>query len=214
MFRLSRHSRAFALGLLFAWLPFSAAFAHCFVGPRFFPATLVIDDPCVADELSLPTVSWSKSGDVPPASEWDISGELSKRITEDFGISIGEQWSQIRQPGAPTLAGFADLETTFQYQLLKDASHETAMLLGLIVDWGNTGATNAGIGTPYSFLTPTYYVGQGSASFPMTLVGRGRSRSPVRSVIKSQLCPMTWRRAFIFRKWWSMGHRSNTACPI
>ena len=33
-----------------------------------------------------------------------------------------------------------DLETTFQYQLLKNDDHELAMLLGLIVDWGGTGA--------------------------------------------------------------------------
>ena len=117
-------SRAFALALLFACLPYSAAFAHCFVGARFFPATLAIDDPCVADEMSLPTVSWSKTGDVPPATEWDISAEISKRITEDFGISIGDTWSQIRQPGNPTKAGFADLETTLQYQLLKNNEHE------------------------------------------------------------------------------------------
>jgi hypothetical protein len=68
MFRLSRHSRAFALGLLVAWLPLSAAFAHCFVGPRFFPATLVIDDPCVADEMSLPTVDWFPTAGVPHGS--------------------------------------------------------------------------------------------------------------------------------------------------
>jgi hypothetical protein len=166
MSRFLTSAGACALGLLLASLPLSQALAHCFVGARFFPATLLIDDPCVADELSLPTVSWSKTGDIPPASEWDISGEISKRITEDFGVSIGEQWSQIRQPGAQTLSGFADLETTFQYQLLKDAPHETAMLLGLIVDWGNTGATNAGIGTPYSLLTPTYYFGQGFGQLP------------------------------------------------
>src|ERR1700693_4211632 len=120
--------RAIALALLFVTLPFTEASAHCFVGARFFPATLLIDDPCVADELSLPTVSWSKTGDTPPGEEWDVSGGLSKRITEDFGISIGEEWTQIRQPGNPTQAGFSDLETTFQYQLLKDPTHETAML--------------------------------------------------------------------------------------
>ncbi len=169
MSRLPTHSRAFALGLLFALLPLSGAFAHCFVGPRFLPATLAIDDPCVADELSLPTVAWSKTGDVPPATEWDISGELSKRITEDFGISIGEDWSHIHQPGSATMAGFGDLETTFQYQLLKDGSQETAMLLGLIVDWGGTGATNAGIGTSYSLITPTYYFGQGFGRLPDTI---------------------------------------------
>src|SRR5271156_870418 len=138
-----RYSRAFALALLFLGLPISDAFAHCFVGARFFPATLAIDDPCVADELSLPTVAWSKTGDVPPATEWDVSAEISKRITEDLGISIGDTWSQIRQPGNPTLAGFADLETTLQYQLFKDDTHELAMLLGLIVDWGGTGASNS-----------------------------------------------------------------------
>jgi hypothetical protein len=156
-----RCSRTFALALLFAALPFSSAFAHCFVGPRFFPATLAIDDPCVADELSLPTVAWSKTGDVPPATEWDISAEISKRITEDLGLSIGDTWSQIRGPGGPTMAGFSNLETTLQYQLLKDNAHELAMLLGLIVDWGGTGASNSGLATPYSVFTPTFYFGKG-----------------------------------------------------
>jgi hypothetical protein len=91
-----------------------------------FPATLATDDPCVADEMSLPTVAWSKTGDVPPAKELDISGEISKRITQDFGVSIGNGWTQIRQPGSPTISGFGNLETAFQYQLLKDPTHETS----------------------------------------------------------------------------------------
>jgi hypothetical protein len=158
--------RAFALALLFAALPGSGAFAHCFVGARFFPATIATDDPCVADELSLPTIQWSRTADMPPATEWDVSGELSKRITDDLGISIGESWSQIHQPGGFTMAGFGNLETTLQYQLLKDSDHELAMLLGLIVDWGGTGASNSGIGTPYSVLTPTYYFGKGFGDLP------------------------------------------------
>ena len=96
---MSRHSkcqRAFALGVAFFLLSLSNVSAHCFVGARFFPATLAIDDPCVADELSLPTVGWSKTGDVPPATEWNLSAEISKRITPDLGISIGEGWTQIR----------------------------------------------------------------------------------------------------------------------
>jgi hypothetical protein len=166
MFRHPRCPRVFALALLFIPLSFSQAFAHCFVGARFFPATLAVDDPCVADELSLPTVSWSKTGDVPAATEWDVSGELSKRITNDLGISIGDTWSHIRPPGGPTQAGFSDLETTLQYQLLKDNTHELAMLLGLIVDWGGTGASNSGLGTPYSLFTPTYYFGKGFGDLP------------------------------------------------
>ena len=99
MLRVLGCSRAFAIALVFVTLSAAEAFAHCFVGPRFFPATLATDDPCVADEMSLPTVAWSKTGDVPPATEWDISADLSKRITEDFGISISDTWSNIHQPG-------------------------------------------------------------------------------------------------------------------
>lgn len=185
----TRCARAVAFALLLAPLPLSSALAHCFVGPRFLPATLATDDPCVADELSLPTVSWSKTGDVPPATEWDVSGELSKRITQDFGISVGDTWSQIRQPGAAKLAGYADLETTLQYQLLKDDPHELALLLGLVVDWGGTGATNSGIGTPYSLLTPTFYFGKGLGDLPesagwlraFAVTGQFGYRMPTRS---------------------------------
>jgi hypothetical protein len=147
-------------------LSLSPAFAHCFVGARFFPATLAIDDPCVADEVSLPTVDWSRTADIPPAQEWEVSAEVSKRITEDFGVSIGDTWSHVSQPGGFKMAGFSDLETTFQYQLMKNDPHELAMLLGLIVDWGGTGAVDSGIGTHYSLLTPTYYVGKGFGDLP------------------------------------------------
>jgi hypothetical protein len=168
MFRLSGcpRARGRALAFLLILLPVSTASAHCFVGARFFPATLATDDPCVADEMSLPTVNWSQTSDVPPASEWDVSADVSKRITEDFGITIGDAWSQIDQPRGFKNAGFSDLETTFQYQLLKNSDHELAMLLGLIVDWGGTGATNSGLGTPYSVLTPTYYFGKGFGDLP------------------------------------------------
>jgi hypothetical protein len=169
MFRLSKCARTFAFGLLMTLASFSYASAHCYVGARFFPATLATDDPCVADEMSLPTVGWSKTGDIPPGSEVDISVDISKRITEDFGISIGDTWSQIRTPGSPTVAGFANLETTFQYQLMRDASHELAMLVGLSVEWGGTGNTGAGLATSYSVLTPTFNIGQGFGQLPDTL---------------------------------------------
>jgi len=166
MVRVPNCSRLCALSLLFVTLSFSSTLAHCFVGPRFFPATLAIDDPCVADELSLPTVAWSQTGDIPPAANWNVSVELSKRITEDLGISIGDSWSNIHQPGGFTMAGFSDLETTLQYQLLKDGPHELALLLGLIVDWGGTGASNSGLGTPFSLYTPTFYFGKGLGDLP------------------------------------------------
>src|SRR5262245_30299504 len=80
----------------------SQVMAHGFAGKRFFPATLTVDDPFVADELSLPTVSYQKfraSGDVPATRETDFSMDLSKRITENFGMGFGATYKQLQPEG-------------------------------------------------------------------------------------------------------------------
>ncbi|MCE9520967.1 MAG: hypothetical protein K8S25_00880, partial [Alphaproteobacteria bacterium] len=41
------------------------ASAHGYAGSRFFPATILIEDPFVADELALPTYTHRKGGDEP-----------------------------------------------------------------------------------------------------------------------------------------------------
>ena len=58
------------------------------------------------------------------------------------------------------------LDTAFQYQLLKEPTHEIAILLGLVVEWGGTGAVHSGIATPYTTLTPTFYFGKGFGDLP------------------------------------------------
>jgi hypothetical protein len=156
------HGIAAAAGL---WLGTSGALAHCFVGGRFFPATLTVDDPCVADELSLPTVSAFKNGDDPSAREIDISGEFSKRITENFGISIGETWTHLRPPGGPKASGFQNLETSVKYQFLSDVPHELAMSAGVVVEWGGTGAAQVGA-ERFSTITPTLFFGKGFGDLP------------------------------------------------
>ena len=144
----------------------SDALAHCFVGARFFPATLATDDPCVADEMSLPTVAWSQTADVPPASQLNLEFDFSKRITENFGVTVSQDWTSIRQANGTLMQGFGNFETTFQYQVLKDREHELAILAGVIVDWGNTGSTGSGFATDYSLLTPTLYFGKGFGDLP------------------------------------------------
>jgi hypothetical protein len=164
---MSRHLlQTLALAGLTAAAFSSDALAHCFVGARFLPATLAIDDPCVADEMSLPTVAWSKTADVPPASELDLSFDFSKRITENFGVTISQGWSSIRQADGTLMQGFGNFETTFQFQVLKDREHELAILAGLIVDWGHTGSTGSGFATDYSLVTPTLYFGKGFGDLP------------------------------------------------
>ena len=88
---------------LFFWLicavcEFSAmarAYGHGFAGARFFPATLSTDDPFVSDELSLPTVSTIRTPEDGGTRETDISMEISKRITPDFAIEIGDSFTAL-----------------------------------------------------------------------------------------------------------------------
>ena len=157
--------RAGALALLTTCLPLGSAYAHCIVGNRFFPATLNVDDPCVADELSFPTISSFSTGDQPAARQLNISGELSKRITDDFGISVGSTWSRISEPGAPVAYGFQNLETAFQYQVVKNAEHEFAMMASLNIEWGGSGAQSVG-DNRFSTYAPTINFGKGFGDLP------------------------------------------------
>ena len=143
----------------------TGASAHCFVGGRFFPATLGIDDPCVADELSLPTVSWFKTGDDPPSLQTDVSVEYSKRITEYFGLSIGSTWTHLRPSGMPSQSGFQNVEVTAKYQFLTLPQYEFVMSAGLSAELGNTGA--AGVGAEsFTTYTPTIWLGKGFGDLP------------------------------------------------
>ena len=128
------------------------ASAHEIVGNRFFPATLAIDDPGVNDEAALPTVSISKTGDVPSFKQLDVSGEFAKRITEDFGVSVAPTWSRLYAPGGPNMTGargFQNLETTFKYRLFKSPEHEFVLSAGLEIEWGGSGAQSVGEKTIY-----------------------------------------------------------------
>jgi len=114
--------------------------AHCEVGERIFPTTITFDDPCVSDELSLPTIQTFKNGDEPSAQELDISGEYTKTITRNFGVSFEEEWVRLDVPGEGTHSGFDNLGTAFKYQFVRDGHRELAMSASLDVDWGGTGA--------------------------------------------------------------------------
>src|SRR5436190_16034904 len=87
----------------------STVLAHGTAGKRFFPATLTTEDPFVADELSLPTISTIKTpaGDEAPATrETVFSADVSKRITENLGVGFGAAYKQLRPEGGDTQRGF------------------------------------------------------------------------------------------------------------
>ncbi|HEY6258420.1 MAG TPA: hypothetical protein VIY51_21775 [Xanthobacteraceae bacterium] len=160
--------RPLALAIIVAFVPLSNALAHCVVGNRFFPAMLATDDPCVADEMSLPTVQYNSAN--PSGREHDVGVDFAKRFTESFGVVVSSTWTRVSPPAdagtnGPIAYGFQNLVTTAQFQLLKDAQHELALLAGVIVNWGSSGA--AGVGAaPWSAITPTFYFGKGFGDLP------------------------------------------------
>src|SRR6516164_8557661 len=145
----------------------SDALAHGMAGERFFPATILTDDPFVADEISLPQVSLQ-----PPAPDnsqlTNIEIDLSKRITPNTGIVIGDEWQRLRAPGVPSVGGLGALRTMGQYQLFIDGPHQALALLGLNVTWGHTG--RAAVGAPdFTTLSPTFDFGKGFGDIPRSL---------------------------------------------
>ena len=140
-----------------------AALAHGFAGKRFFPATLATDDPFVADELSLPTVSRIRS----PATDEDpvtttttTAVDFTKRITPDFGVGLGTSHLRISPEGGGTVSGADNLALSLKYQFHKNEEHESIASVGLDADIGDTGAKRVGAES-FGTLMPAVFYGKG-----------------------------------------------------
>ena len=135
--------------------------AHGFAGKRFFPATLVTDDPFVADELSLPTIAYVKvPGDNGPSRETDYSVDLSKRITENLGFGFGATYKEIKPDDGDTQHGFDNLAASVKYKFYQSNEHETILSAGIDWDIGGSGSKRVGAES-FSTFTPALFFGKG-----------------------------------------------------
>ena len=142
--------------------------AHGLIGQRFFPATLAIDDPFVADELSLPTVSFMRfhsSGEGPGFRQWDISGEFSKRLSPDLGFSLAGDFTILDPAQSKTESGFDNMEVSLKYVFFKSAAHETLLSAGVSWDVGGTGSKRIGAES-FDTVTPQLFFGKGFGDLP------------------------------------------------
>ena len=146
----------------------SQAYGHGFAGARFFPATLSTDDPFVADELSLPTVSTIETPDDGGTRQTDISVDISKRITPQFAIEIGETLTALNPHEGRAANGFGNLELSGKYQFLKNDAHEAIVSLGLGVEIGGTASRSIGADS-FSTWAPGIFFGKGFGDLPDVL---------------------------------------------
>ncbi|TMH02687.1 MAG: hypothetical protein E6H67_14425 [Betaproteobacteria bacterium] len=144
------------------------ALAHGFAGKRFFPATLATDDPFVADELSLPTISSRKlppDGDNPATRETDFSIDVSKRVTDNLGIGFGATYKRLAPDGGDAQRGFDNLAASVKYKFYQSDEHETILSAGIDWDIGNSGSKRVGAES-FSTFTPTLFFGKGFGDLP------------------------------------------------
>jgi hypothetical protein len=150
--------------LLGAFLCAQNVFAHGVIGARFFPATLTIDDPFVADEMSLPTISTVRSSDDPSVRETDYSVDVSKRLSRNLGIGVGATYKYFKSDDGSATQGLDNLATNAQYVFFKNPDHEALTSLKLNWDMGGTG--NVLVGDKFSRLTPSLLFGKGFGDLP------------------------------------------------
>ncbi len=155
-----------ALGLVAASTQSVAA--HGLIGQRFFPATLAIDDPFVADELSLPTVLHIRnrgSDESPPTLQTDLSGELSKRLSPNLGLSLGGTYSFLDPIPGKSTSGFDNMEVSLKYVFWQNAEHETLLSAGAGWEIGGTGSKKIGADS-FDTVTPQFFFGKGFGDLP------------------------------------------------
>ncbi len=148
------------------------ASAHGLAGKRFFPSTLTIDDPFVADELSLPTFLHIKQpgeGEVPSSQLTSISGEFSKRIFPYLGLTLEGEWNLLDPAdNGRTESGFGNLEMSLKYQFFTSAAHETIFSAAFGWEAGGTGRAKIGAES-FDVFRPAILFGKGMGDLPEAL---------------------------------------------
>jgi hypothetical protein len=150
--------------LLFILLGTGWTYGHGFAGARFFPATLSTDDPFVADEFSLPTVSSVVTPDNGGTRETDISSDIALRITPKWDIEFGETLITLNPAHGKAVNGFDNLSIGSKYEFFENDEHEAVISLGLDVDVGGTGSKQ--VADSFTTWTPGIFFGKGFGDLP------------------------------------------------
>ena len=137
--------------------------AHVVCGDRVFPATLVMDDPGVGDELSVPTVQFTGAPKAGGPETVTYGYEWDKTITEHFGFAINGDYFTQQGAGGPA-QGWDNTTVTLKYQLPCAAADELTGSIGVVREFARTGASqllHQGLIDNVGNTEPTLYLGKG-----------------------------------------------------
>ncbi len=143
-------------------------FAQERAGKRFFPTTVVVDDPFVADELTFPSILHIRkpaTSGTPRTLETDIGAEFSKRLTPTLGVSLEGVLIHQNPEGQATTTGFENLHVGLKHQFFTSADHEAILAAGLGWEVGGTGRKASGADS-FDVVNPAFLWGKGFGDLP------------------------------------------------
>ncbi len=145
------------------------ALAHAVCGSRVFPVTLTLDDPGVADEVTLPQIVYTRAaadGGPGPGHDTSVQFEYDKRLTEEFGIGFNDNYTVNQTNDAKTQTGWDDLAVTAKWSKCLSPDHDFVLGFGVVREFGHTGTTHTGADA-YGNTAPTVYFGKDLEEIPI-----------------------------------------------
>jgi hypothetical protein len=170
-----RDARSAPVHPLRAWLLLSLVLLYApparaqeAVGRRVFSDQLVISEPFVEDELSLPSIVHIRRPDPAGhsrARSTDVEAEVKKRLTSRLELSAAGAVTLLERDGASTVAGLQNLVLGVKYQLVRSEATETVLSVGLEWEIGGTGRSAVGA-ERFDTVAPSILVGKGLGDLP------------------------------------------------
>ena len=144
------------------------AWSHGFAGQRFFPATILTDDPFVNDELGF-TLGHQRQAGEPATRETELDTEYSKTVTSKLGLSLGGSVRNVDPVGdGGGNVGFGNVEIGAKYQFLTLASREAIVSAGVSAEVGGSGARRVEADSFWT-ISPALYFGKGFGDLPESM---------------------------------------------
>lgn len=145
------------------------AHAHSVAGDRVFVNTLLIDDPGVGDEASLPSFSVSSPDGKSTQTELDF--EYDKLIFSNLAIGVGTNWNWLTVDPADngkSHGGWGDPYLLVKYNWITLPQHEFMSSVAIQQSFGRAGT--AGFDSGYDTTTLAIYAGKGLGDIPVDFI--------------------------------------------
>ncbi len=159
----------FAAAAVTAALTAGPAAAHGIAGNRFFPGTMTLDDPAVADELVMGYERLKHpAADGAPVTDNGFNGAFARLLTPTWSVGFDTAWTWRHRSGFEAQNGSEGVMFSLKHLLYENDPHET--LIAARLGWGvaHSGDWRADADQSHTF-QPALFFGRGFGDLPDAL---------------------------------------------